>query len=111
MITIEFFTDANKGATLQEGVYTIEHKFEPMYALPGYMMFNKADILYTWYGDKRSDDETGATDILAPIKCGTMTVSKENDGYKFVFDFRDDAGYEITGEWKGTVNVVDYSNP
>ena len=63
MITIEFFTDANKGATLQEGVYTIEHKFEPMYALPGYMMFNKADILYTWYGDKRSDDETGATDI------------------------------------------------
>ena len=58
MITIEFFTDANKGATLQEGVYTIEHKFEPMYALPGYMMFNKADILYTWYGDKRSDDET-----------------------------------------------------
>ena len=111
MITIEFFTDANKGATLQEGVYTIEHKFEPMYALPGYMMFNKADILYTWYGDKRSDDETGATDILAPIKSGTMTVSKENDGYKFIFDFRDDAGYEITGEWKGTVNVVDYSNP
>ena len=51
-----------------------------MYALPGYMMFNKADILYTWYGDKRSDDETGATDILAPIKSGTMTVSKENDG-------------------------------
>lgn len=48
-----------------------------MYALPGYMMFNKADILYTWYGDKRSDDETGATDILAPIKSGTMTVSKE----------------------------------
>ena len=84
MITIEFFTDANKGATLQEGVYTIEHKFEPMYALPGYMMFNKADILYTWYGDKRSDDETGATDILAPIKSGTMTVSKENDGYKSV---------------------------
>ena len=111
MITIEFFTDANKGATLQEGVYTIEHKFEPMYALPGYMMFNKADILYTWYGDKRSDDETGATDILAPIKSGTMTVSKENDGYKFVFDFQDDAGYKITGEWKGTVNVVDYSNP
>ena len=40
-----------------------------------------------------------------------VPVSKENDGYKFVFDFRDDAGYEITGEWKGTVNVVDYSNP
>ena len=48
---------------------------------------------------------------IYPIKSGTMTVSKENDGYKFVFDFRDDAGYEITGEWKGTVNVVDYSNP
>ncbi len=40
-----------------------------------------------------------------------MTVSKENDGYKFVFDFQDDAGYKITGEWKGTVNVVDNFNP
>ena len=41
MINIEFFTDANKGATLQEGVYTIEHKFEPMYALPGYRCSTK----------------------------------------------------------------------
>lgn len=112
-IQVEFFTDATAGMTLSAGTYTLEEKIEDRFRanhiLPGYKMYNQTDLAYSWYGDKTHDDATGATDILAPIKAGQMTITREGDNYTFVFDFKDDANHKITGEWTGKVNIADYS--
>lgn len=113
MITGEFLVSAADGMTLQPGTYTISRELKPFTLHPGYMPYGSAEVGYTWYGDMSSVDATGSAAILAPINAGTMTVTKEGDEYKFVFDFQDDAtpANSITGEWTGKINLYDYSNP
>lgn len=109
-ITIEFFTAPKDGlAKLPTGTYTVEQKFEPYYALPGFYP-RTADtdgMKYAWYADMRTADETGIPEVIAPLNSGTMTVTQEGSDYKFVFNFTDDAGHKVSGEWKGAVLVND----
>lgn len=109
-ITIEFFTDPKDGITaLPTGTYTVEQKFAPHYALPGFFP-KTADtdgMEYAWYADMRTQDEYGIPEVSAPLNSGTMTVTQEGSDYKFVFNFTDDAGHKVSGEWKGTVLVND----
>ncbi|MDE7069951.1 MAG: hypothetical protein K2O63_05490 [Alistipes sp.] len=111
MITGEFLASAADGLTLVPGTYTISKELKPFTLHPGYMPYGSTEVGYTWYGDMSSVDATGAASILAPINEGTMTVTKEGDEYKFVFDFEDDAApsHTITGEWTGKVNIYDFS--
>lgn len=113
MITGEFLTSAADGLTLVPGTYTISKELKPFTLHPGYMPYGSAEVGYTWYGDMSSVDATGAASILAPINEGTMTVTKEGDEYKFVFNFQDDTtpAHSITGEWTGKINVYDFSEP
>lgn len=112
MITGEFLLPTADGLTLTPGTYTISKELKPFTLHPGYMPYGSAEVGYTWYGDMSSVDASGAASILAPINGGTMTVTKEGDEYKFVFDFEDDAtpAHSITGEWTGRVNILDLSD-
>ena len=113
-ITIEFFTDPNAGlASLPAGVYTIEQKFKSNCALPGFYpkSVESDGVKYAWYGDMRTLDASGVAEVMAPLISGTMTVSQEENNYKFIFDFTDDAGHKITGEWKGAVEVANLTQP
>lgn len=113
-ITIEFFTAPQAGnTTLPAETYIVEQKFEPNYALPGFYpkSVESDGVKYAWYGDMRTMDSSGTVEKMAPIESGTMTVSQEGSAYKFVFNFKDDKGYEITGEWKGIVKVLDLTKP
>lgn len=109
-ITIEFFTDPKDGiASLPTGTYTVEQKFAPYYALPGFYpkTADTGGMEYAWYADMKTKDASGIAEVAAPLASGTMTVSQEGSDYKFVFDFTDDAGHKVSGEWKGTVLVND----
>lgn len=110
MITTEFFTLADKGMVFEPGTYTVSRKFEPYQLMPGFQQYGGGEVNYTWYGDLSSQDSEGYSSKLAPIEEGTMKVQKDGDKYQFVFDFKDDAGHAITGEWNGPVNITKHES-
>ena len=58
-------------------------------------------MLYSWYGDLDTTDEEGAQSVLAPIYTGTLTITTVGTERKFTFNFTDDKGNKLTGEWQG----------
>ncbi|MDO4163621.1 MAG: hypothetical protein Q4D56_04435 [Bacteroides sp.] len=109
MITAEFFAPLENGMELQSGTYTVSRKFEAFQMLPGFQPYGGGAVAYTWYGDLSSVDSEGYATVMAPIEEGTMTLQKEENGtYRFVFDFKDDAGYTVTGEWSGAATIAEY---
>ncbi len=111
-IMSEFFTEYKpftEAGKLIPGTYNVSRTFEPYTMLPGFSTFGNYTPLYTWYGDLSSYNEAeGYHEKMAPIESGTMTVEDLGGGnYKFVFDFVDDAGFKVTGEWSGQTEVID----
>lgn len=110
MITSEFFTPADKGMVFEPGTYVVSRKFEAYQLMPGFQQYGGGEVNYTWYGDLSSQDAEGYSSKLAPIENGTMKVQKDGDTYRFVFDFKDDAGHAITGEWSGPVSITKHES-
>lgn len=103
MVTTEIFT---AGETLELGRYEVKKEFKPFHAIPGFIEF-QGNILYTWFGDMADLDEEGYAKTLGPISSGAFDLSQESGDYKFVFDFVDDAGNKINGDWNGQVKLFD----
>ena len=55
----------------------------------------------TWYIRMENDTVTGD----ACITGGTITVTRNGEEYDIAFDFTSDAGYKVTGSFKGALNV------
>lgn len=99
---MDLFSD---GDTLADGTYTVNQNPAAGVVVPGVYDYARTNN-YTWYADMDKLDDEGYNTWMAPIAGGTVTISTEADGQrKFVFNFVDDAGYKITGEY--TCHVVD----
>ncbi len=115
------FIDGKDGLA---GTYTVSRDFVVNTLIPGTLSYGNNTPSYSYYGDLDSYDETiGAHSKMAPIVEGTLTITDIGNGlelipaddmdlyagtYSFTFDFTDDKGYKITGEWSGTVAIIDY---
>lgn len=113
-ITTEFLAPSSYGNTLQPGTYTVfkssDSKKDPgsYDLLPGWIT-RSGNCLYTWYADMSSTDDGGYQGVLGRVTEGTMTVTQSGDNYTFVFNFIDDEGHKITGEWTGKVEQSNLS--
>ena len=114
-ISAEFLMPVEKGTTLEEGTYTVyKRTYTPAndpaayQLLPGWIMRN-GEALYTWYSDMSSKDDQGYLSVMGRVAEGTMKVEKSGMNYRFVFNFKDDEGHAIAGEWTGPVSVQKYT--
>ena len=55
----------------------------------------------TWYIRMENDTVTGD----ACITGGTITVTRNGEEYNIAFDFTSDAGYKVTGSFKGALDI------
>ena len=55
----------------------------------------------TWYIRMENDTVTGD----ACITGGTITVTRNGEEYDIAFDFTSDAGYKVTGSFKGALDI------
>ena len=55
----------------------------------------------TWYIRMENDAVTGD----ACITGGTITVTRDGEEYDIAFDFTSDAGYKVTGSFKGALDI------
>lgn len=93
------------GPDFADGIYEVNGSLEGMTILPGNVDYG-GGLLFSWYGDFDSTDDEGYQTVYGPIDGGTMTVSTVGKERKFVFNFEDDFGNSITGEWQGTFWVI-----
>lgn len=103
--TTELLVDVADGAEFPTGTFNVGWELNDHTMLPGFMDFG-GNLLFTYYGDLTVDAE-GYSMATAPITSGTVTISKEGEAYRFLFDMIDDAGNKVTGEWQGAIAAED----
>ncbi len=103
--TTELMVDVENGFNFPTGTFNVDWSLEPNTMIPGFMDY-AGSVAFTYYGDLTADAE-GYSSALAAISGGTVTITKEGDEYKFVFDMVDDGGNKVTGEWQGSILTED----
>ncbi len=103
--TTELLVPSTNGFEFPTGTFNIGLNLEPQTMLTGYMDYSGI-VSFTYYGDLTPDVEGYSTHSVA-IEEGTVTISREGDEYKFVFNMMDGLGNKITGEWQGAVMAED----
>lgn len=103
--TTELLIDVSNGFEFPTGTFNVGWDLNNYTMLPGFLDYD-GNLLFTYYGDLTMDAE-GYSTATAPIVSGTVTISKEGEEYKFVFDMTDDGGNKITGEWQGAIAAED----
>ena len=103
--TTELLVPTSNGFEFPTGTFNINLDLEAQTMIAGYMDY-AGSISFTYYGDLTPDAE-GYSMQMAAIKSGTVTITKEGEEYKFVFDMTDGLGNKITGEWQGEVAADD----
>lgn len=103
--TTELLVPVSESAEFPTGTFDITWELGANVMIPGYMTY-AGGVCFTHYGDLTPDAE-GYSTAQAAIADGTVTITKEGDEYKFVFDMEDGYGKKITGEWQGAVIVDD----
>ena len=99
------YTSARNG--LSDGNYVVSTApFFDKAIQPGVINFGAVPVL-SWFGNLSDVDADGYQTTTAPLHEGTMTVSTEGSVRKFVFNFKDDNGHAITGEFSGPLYVGD----
>lgn len=105
---LEFLSPVSAGRDMT-GTYNVSLDMNNDYILfPGMTDLGGSSVDWSWYIDASKITGDGNITVAAPVNGGTMTITKEGDGYKFVFDLVDDAGHTIKGEWTGVVDLEDY---
>lgn len=104
------FTLFSKTLELPDGEYLVSDSLEEFTIIPGFVGAAHTPV-YSWVGDLDSTNEYGEQEILAPIASGKMTLSTLGNGDRhFVFNFKDDKGNEIIGEYT-TDKIIDFTYP
>ena len=99
------YTSAYNG--LADGTYTVSAlPVNDKDIQPGTLNYGAVPVL-SWFGDLGDLDADGYQNTTAPLTSGTMTVTTEGNIHKFVFDFTDDNGHAIKGEYSGLLYVGD----
>lgn len=90
--------DFNAG--LQPGTYSASVTLEQYTFMPGVVdgIFEEGN--YTYWCRR---DASGMMTALSPAVDGTITISRDGDTYTVVIDYTDDAGYNVTGTWTGSI--------
>lgn len=105
---LEFLSPVSAGRDMT-GTYNVSLDLSNDYILfPGMTDLGGSSVDWSWYIDASKITADGNITVAAPVQSGTMTITKEGDEYKFVFDLADDAGHTIKGEWTGVVDIEDY---
>lgn len=71
--------------------------YEPFTMMPGYETNNLSYPSGSWYMDIIGGETLNEYGGMAPIRSGTVTVTRNGDEYTFVLDLKDDADFSITG--------------
>lgn len=115
VVSLDFIAPSGTAAALPVGKYTVSETNAAWTVCPGEIGYGTTDktcyIKYETVGN-----ESVATQ-KAPIKSGTLEISRNGDLYTISFDFGDDNDlydkaqkpHKITGKWTGKVEIVDYT--
>ena len=107
---MELLTDNALYADIPDGTYEVlpnrnENSLVEGALMPGYF-YNGGELTGTCY-QHFAEGRYLVMDLLAPAVEGNVSIRTETDGTKvFVMDFIDDAGYSISGSWRGPVKLM-----
>lgn len=82
---------------LKEGTYGASLNVEDFIFIPG-MITGTTFEPTTFYV---YDAQAKGTDVQAPLRAGTIKITKVDDNWSFEIDGYDDANHHITGYWEG----------
>ena len=102
-VMLELLAPVSNGTELPLGTFAVSNDItKSQVALPGYVdAFG--EMYFSWYA--LLNFETGETLAVAPVKTGTVTISKEDGDYPVAFDLKDDLGNAITGTCVAYVDI------
>ena len=94
-VMLELLAPVSNGAELPLGTYAVSNDItKSRVTLPGYVdAFG--EMYFSWYAQMNFETEEALA--AAPVKTGTVTISKEGEEYSVAFDLKDDLGNAITG--------------
>ena len=69
---------------------------------------NRIVLRETFY--TRIDNDFTKDEEYAPLKSGSVTVSKEGDNYKFEWEFYTDNGHSVSGSYTGPIEWTKYQH-
>ena len=110
IIRMELLTDNALYADIPDGTYEVlpnrnENSLVEGALMPGYF-YNGGELTGTCY-QHFAEGRYLVMDLLAPAVEGNVSIRTETDGTKvFVMDLIDDAGYSISGSWRGPVKLM-----
>ncbi|MBR2858626.1 MAG: hypothetical protein IKB90_00840 [Alistipes sp.] len=102
-VMLELLAPVSNGTELPLGTFAVSNDItKSQVALPGYVDAY-GEMYFSWYA--LLNFETEETLAVAPVKTGTVTISKEGEDYSVAFDLKDDLGNAITGTCVAYVDI------